>query len=55
MILDFLSISLAGIALITAIINLIISIKKQERILILKDISIVCLSLTLIFTAIRFF
>jgi len=41
------------IALISGIINLIISMKKQDRLLILKDFNIVILTIAIIAMAIR--
>ena len=46
---------LPGIAFIAAMVSLVISLKKQEKIMVLKDVAIICLSLTLILTQIKYF
>jgi len=53
MILDVLGIACPSIILIVGVINLVASIKMSNRSLVLKDITIIMLSLTLIITAIK--
>jgi len=53
MILDVLSIVLPSIGLLLGLISLVISIKKDQRIVVLKDLTIIMLFLTLITITIK--
>jgi len=53
MILDILQIALTSVVLIIGIVGLIRSIKKHDRSLILKELTIICLALTLISMTVR--
>lgn len=53
MILDILQVILPFTVLIIGIIGFIRSIKKHDRLLLLKELTIICLSLTILSMAIR--